>query len=116
MELKSNMPSDAWEQLCWLRDMTRRTGMLHDAQILQMKMWPRVLFEGCSKSQASVDVDSRSVVYEVHLKAAGKKQEALAETLSDYTKNLLGSEWAVSVQVTAKGKTKTFAFAGEDRD
>ena len=34
---------DHFEQLLLLRAFTKTTGMLHDAQVLQLKMWPRVV-------------------------------------------------------------------------
>lgn len=116
MEMKDNQSNDIWEQLCWLKEMTKRTGMLHSAQTLQMNVWPRVLFDNLASGRANVDTDSKVVCYQLELASEEPDQERLSGVLSQYTKRLLGSDWCVSVEVKSPDTDQTFTFAGEESD
>lgn len=114
--MKGNLPENTWEQLCWLRDITKRTGIIHHSQALQMKVWPRLLFEKCSSSEASVDVDNKSVVYDIELKTSEPGLDKAASHLTSYTKRLLGTDWSVLVQVKAPDQEQALTFTGEAND
>lgn len=116
MEMKDSTSNDIWEQLIWLKEMTKRTGMLHSAQTLQMNVWPRVLFDSLASGRASVDTFDKAVCYNLELSKQEPDQERLCGVLSQYTKRLLGSDWVVSVEVKSPDTDQTFTFAGDDSD
>jgi hypothetical protein len=108
------MSENTWEQLVLLRQLTARTGALHEAQVQHLKLWPRILFPNV-RAKTSVDVDGHKVVVEVYTKTGGAAKAILpkpAETLNEWVKALLGGEWEVTVSYPVRGgkfKKQTFA-------
>lgn len=48
---------DSLTQLKLLKSMTERTGSLHEAQVLQLKMWPLLIIGATKKTVVHVDQD-----------------------------------------------------------
>lgn len=92
------------QQLLLLRDMTARMGVIHEAQVLQLKMWPLVLFGNVKKCEEHINIENREVNF-VILQTKGKQASDFkqrCEALADWTKWLLGSDWIVRVKIRDK--------------
>jgi hypothetical protein len=101
------------QQLQVLKETTRLTGGLHEAQVLNLKMWPLILFTNVCGSSFSWDPDKKTVSFVLVLepKAKKKKQawwEKRVNILNEWVHELLGSEWIVEVSdgkiTTLRGK------------
>ncbi len=115
----SEAPNDQAEQLLALRDLTKRTGALHEAQVLQLKLWPRIVFQASTSAKFDVNIEKFQVTFNItngKLPKLPSKQvisPAVArQTLNEWVKFLLGPEWAVVMKVKEKatGKTHTYTF------
>lgn len=97
------------QQLQMLREMTRMTGALHEAQVLQLKMWPLMLFPWVSIKgvEFTWSVEQKVVTYTLSTmpgrKANEKQLQERTGVLNEWLHELLGDEWRVAV--TIKGKT-----------
>jgi hypothetical protein len=92
-----------------LRDLTERTGALHEEQLLQLKLWPMVVFDRDPEtSQAEVDQEKMMISFSINWKPRflGRlrltqhqrlKMRMSADRLMTWTQNLLGPSWSVSV-------------------
>lgn len=90
------------QQIGMLRDMTRRTGAIHEAQVLQLRMWPR-LFAGSTSSETKVDAEKKIVTYEVSGKISkSAKNKRLINELNRWTKELLWAETTVIIKFNGK--------------
>lgn len=92
------------EQLLMLKDLTARMGVLHEAQVFQLKMWPLVLFTHARKCEERVNIDGKEIDF-VILQTKGKvpeDMEARMNALVDWTKWLLGDDWMVKVKLREK--------------
>jgi hypothetical protein len=92
------------EQLLMLKGLTRSMGVLHEAQVLQLKMWPLVLFTHARKCEERVNLETREIDF-VILQTKGeapKDLEARMEALVGWTKWLLGDDWMVKVKLRNK--------------
>lgn len=103
------MASDNWnEQLMSLKALTALTGILHEAQVFQLKMWGAVVFNGYvgSGNWEAVVTDDKTVTFNLTPPPKSKmpsNQKKIMEGLYRSIHWLLGDEWAVIVQ--SKGKT-----------
>lgn len=103
--------NEAWEMLMFLRAQTERTGTLHESQVLQLKLWPRVLFQTSTPAtKFKVNIAGKSVHFDVVVTGKPfkpKKGEGIIRpedapvVLDSWVKSLLGQDWAVSVTVKA---------------
>jgi hypothetical protein len=92
-------PLDWTAQLVMLREMTKRFGSIHEAQALQLKLWPFTVDNTLENSNAAVDFENKHVSFEwlgSTMKIDKKYQERL-ETLECNVKFLLGDDWSMSV-------------------
>ena len=92
------------EQLLLLRDMTARMGVIHDAQMLQLKMWPLVLFDNVKKCEEHVNIEQKVLEFHI-LQTKGKyavDREKRFEHLVDWSKWLLGHDWIVRIKERGK--------------
>lgn len=92
------------EQLQLLKAVTIRTGAIHDAQALQLKMWP-MLIPGVTKAEARVDVDKRTVIFVCKSTAKGqptKQNRLLFENIAKWVKTLLWNESLVIIKINNK--------------
>lgn len=113
-----NLPP-AQQQLLLLREQTRRMGVLHEAQVLQLKMWPRAFFvKSTSATQVAVDIEKKRLVFTVVV-GKGKTPEgamgpsAAADRLAESAHWLLGAEWDVDIKVGSGQRFKTYEFPGK---
>ena len=104
--------NDICEQLMVLKGLTRTTGVLHEAQIQQLRMWPHFMFPKL-KHELRVNLDTKTIEYS--LKFSGKMPAKIQEKLKDLEAGiawLLGGEWALKVFV---GSTAIFKGARKIR-
>ena len=91
-----------YEQLMSLKVLTRETGILHDAQVFQLKLWPLVMTHAI-KSEFTADFDFKDLIF--NLETQGKAPTKFTKRLRllcTYTQNLLGDDWSVTVKVKGK--------------
>jgi hypothetical protein len=101
--MKPTIEVEHEKQLLLLRDITRRMGVIHEAQQLQLKMWPIVLFTHAKKCETRVNVDAKEVDFVIlQTKGAKPDMEQCFAHLDDWTKWLLGPEWLVRVKLRDK--------------
>jgi hypothetical protein len=92
------------KQLLLLRDLTARMGVIHDAQQLQLRCWPIVLFTHGQKFEERVNIKEKEVDF-VILQTKGKKPDDMEKRfqhLNEWTKWLLGPDWLVRVKLRDK--------------
>lgn len=91
------------EQLIMLKDQTRRLGVLHEAQVLQLKMVPWGFWPTVKSFEVLPDLEKHDMVFE--LKLNGKKPDDFneqCEKVNQWIKWLLGDEWIVRVRLKGK--------------
>lgn len=97
------------EGLARLRHLTRMTGAIHEAQLLQLKMWPKLLFP-CDSHTIAHDSEQRLLT--VTMQLSGDLPEDTKQRIENFEKwcwDLLGPEWAVVLLYRtgkARGKAK----------
>ena len=86
-------------QLAMLRGMTQKLGVLHEAQALQLRLWPYTVDPTLEKSEAKVDLEAKVVtfVWSGSTLKIDKKYKERLQTLSDNVKFLLGDVWLIEV-------------------
>jgi len=102
--MKPTIAVEHEKQLLLLRDLTQRMGVIHDAQQLQLKMWPIVLFTHGQKFEEHVNVKEKEVDF-IILQTKGKKPADMDKrfaALNEWTKWLLGPDWLVRVKLRDK--------------
>jgi hypothetical protein len=94
------------QQLQMLKAQTRMTGALHEAQVLQLKMWPMVVFDVALSTSFTWDPDEKVVAFKVDM-PKGKKTltwwKPRVEALNSWVQELLGEDWMILV---SDGKNK----------
>lgn len=106
--------SDALEQLIHLRYLTEGMGYLHEAQLLQLKMWPRLLFPQVLDFGIDFDFKDHKVTYvfltydEMH-KAAPENMAERCLHLNEWIQTLLGPAYYVEIRESAIDGDVVFA-------
>lgn len=91
------------EQLLLLRSMTERTGILHEAQILQLKMYPIAMIETSKSAEIKINVEGKTVDFHLKMdKSKNPELEKQCERVSEAVKWLLGPDWLVRLKVRDK--------------
>jgi hypothetical protein len=95
----------AWEQLTLLRGITGGGQFLHEAQVLQLKIWPLIAAPHADTSDFVFDPEKKTIDF--HLKIGkGKKAppnlEDMFDGLDRSVRAMLGDEWLVRVRVQNK--------------
>lgn len=99
------MSDEVLEQLMILRGMTKATGALHEAQVLQLKMYPMVMLSNSVSSEFTFDWENRSVEFKVQTKGKRDKDfDKRMDCLDKSVKTLLGDEYLVVVNINGKKK------------
>jgi hypothetical protein len=90
---------DYTAQLVMLKDMTRRFGTLHSAQVLQLRLWPFTVDTTLDNANAKVDIEGKRVeyVWTGSKMDLDKKYQFRLNTLNDNVKFLLGNDWSMTV-------------------
>jgi hypothetical protein len=85
-----------------LREMTERTGCLHEAQVLQIRLWPFAVDPSLDTTHADVDLEKRSLTYHWEAKNASTVDKNYRHRLNELSKSvdlLLGPSWAMDVRL-----------------
>lgn len=87
------------QQMLMLRDMTERLGVLHEAQVLQIKLMPHAVDPGLTKSEASVDVEGKSITYTWERPEWNPDKGYLARLrgLADAVELFFGPAWHIKI-------------------
>ena len=103
--MDSSIKDPTWEKLLLLRDLTKRTGILHEVQVEQLKMWPLIAFEHATNSEFTWDNTTKNVCFSIKTEGASpKKMNERFNWLDQAVKALLGPEWAIKVKINGKEK------------
>lgn len=99
------MPSPLEEKFAALRDATRRFGVVHEEQLVQLRCWPVAIVRGCDLSEAEVDVDARSVKFRLRFKSSKSKQppKAHLRRLGEAVAWLFGPAWGTEISEIGEG-------------
>ena len=95
--------------------------MLHDAQVLHLKLWPRILFQRSITSQLRVDASKHHLAFDLELHGAlpttGVLEPDAGKLLNEWVKSILGPEWSVSIYLSSDPKKKPakLHFPGEEK-
>lgn len=91
------------EQLLALKMMTAKTGVLHDAQVTQLKLWPWVVFgEKMTSYEIGVKPESDKKYLEYRITGADgvKALPSVGCTnLKAWVRQLLGQDWTVVIKL-----------------
>jgi hypothetical protein len=111
--------ADPWEQLYYLRGLTRRTGALHEAQVVQLRRWPLLVAPHASSCEFAWDSDTKTIEFRLRLIPGKRAPANLAKrlkVLDGSVKLLLGEDCLVRVRAGSRtlytGRRK--AVVGED--
>jgi hypothetical protein len=91
---------DWTSQLVMLRDLTARFGGVHEAQVLQLKLWPHCVDTTITKNKFIVDTEGKTVVFEWlgSTKKIDKDYKNKLKVLDEGVKFLFGNDWSITVQ------------------
>lgn len=95
MHNKENL--DIYSQLLLLKEATNRFGSLHEAQLLQLKMYP-ILLNGVLKSETHIDVEKKLVFFKlVETKSfkLTKKNKDILQKIIEWTRRLLWDDCSI---------------------
>jgi hypothetical protein len=92
---------DPQKQLMSLRAVTAVSGVIHEAQLLQLRMWGAIAF-GYTKWEAEVSVETKTVTYKLTKKKYPKELAAFVASLDRSVHWLFGDDWSLSVREGAK--------------
>lgn len=104
------------EELEILRQLTESTGVLHEAQVLQLKYWPWILFTHISNSVAEVDLERRCVGFRLTIGDEEPPQDLNKRyrVMDEWVKTLLGDRWYIRIW-TMKLPTRGFVLRFESK-
>lgn len=87
----------------WLKEIGGQPDGLYDDQVLNLKLWPYILFRGLKTHQFYW---KDHVVHYTFTGIQDPEDNKNVETLSDSVKFLLGSVWSVDISWSGSGKGK----------
>jgi hypothetical protein len=117
---KKEGPGDYTTQLLRLRSLTGHLGALHEAQVLQLRLWPfavdPLLLDKGVKAQ--IDINGKKIRYTWKAKRSTKWKPDKAylgrvKVLQEAIKTMLGEDWSFTINLNGKpillkkGKWKT---------
>ena len=90
-------------QLQWLKTLTHRTGAIHEAQSLQLKLYPMML-PNAKTAEARVDIEKKAVKYIVTCKPLKKGAlfDKVCTEMAGWTRWLLWDDTKVTIEVNGK--------------
>lgn len=90
------MSLDIKDQIYWLKGLTERFGVLHEAQVQQLKVYP-LFIKGVKSATINVDVPHRTVFFDCSTEKFRKTKNRLAEmsAITDYVQRLLWDDTVV---------------------
>lgn len=92
------------EQLLHLRCLTHRLGVLHEAQLLQVRNYPLVL--PIQKATTHIDVKSKYIKYECESEGVirkTKKNTKICETIHSWLQFLLWDDVILEILINGRG-------------
>ena len=103
----ANDKLDPWGQILLLRKMTDLTGVLHEAQVQQLKIWPLLAVPNASSSEFTWDPDMKVVEFVLRLNPKAPfltADETLMrlQGLDRSVKQMLGDGWHITVSFGKK--------------
>jgi hypothetical protein len=104
-DLFEGVTEDSKAQLIRARDMTRRTGTLIEAQVLQLRLWPQVVFKTVlDVTIEPLDIEQKTVNYLLRVKKMerGRDLEKRIAVLEEWLRTLLGDDWMLHIKVRLK--------------
>lgn len=93
---------EGWAQLMVLRQVTEMTGALHEAQVLQLKMWPLVAAPHAASSEFTWDGKKKEIDFTLTLNKKKRPPKDLVERFKGFdrsVKAMLGEDWLVRIKV-----------------
>lgn len=96
------MNDDVMEQLMLLRALTSSTGVLHEAQVLQLKMWPACFFKGVKSHEFVFQWERRKLAYDIKAKGKHTHLKKRCVALEKCVHTLLGGEYQVTILLNGK--------------
>lgn len=113
LEEEVALVGDNMTELLKLRIVTERSGILHDAQVLQLKYWPYVLFD-IKEHSIIPDDRKRTLCFNlVFSKGVPKDVKNRAEVLQGWVWSILGKQFAIKLR---NGRNNKVLFDGERGD
>ena len=103
--------SDSQVLVVQLRDLFQKTGVLHDVQIQNLQVWPRLAFPTARSCTASVDIFERVVLFDLDMaiwRRLPGDVVARCKGLAESVQFLLGGDF--QVRVSRRGE---LIFSGE---
>lgn len=111
------VPEDVKSLLLRAKDQTRRTGILCEPQVLQLRLWPRVVFKDVLDVDIDpLDIEAKTVHYLLRVKTPPKGKDLVkrAEVLAGWIRSLLGDDWVYNLKVRQKkGGPGRLVYRGE---
>lgn len=101
--MEKNLDDSVLQQLVFLRRLTELTGVLHEAQIMHLKLFWGLISDGTGKEFA-IDPEKKYLEFRLPLKK-GKFLKTKTDWFLESIKTVLGNGWQVSVK---KGKVEIF--------
>lgn len=97
MSTNSKENINIYSQLMLLKEATNRFGAIHEAQLLQLKMYP-ILLSGVVKSETHIDVERKLVFFKLidakKFKLT-KKNKDIIQKIIDWTRKLLWDDCSI---------------------
>jgi|SRR5579859_2221727 len=95
--MQSQSNEQAWDaQLVTLRSVTDTTGVIHEAQLQQLRFWGGIAFHG-QKWRADIDVEGRKVTYTLDKKTKDRNLPNVVAALDRSVHWLFGETWQLVV-------------------
>lgn len=95
----------SWEQLALLRGVTGGGAFLHEAQVLQLRIWPLLAAQHADSSDFIFDPEKKTIDFYLKI-SKGKKAapdfEDKLDGLDRSVRSMLGDEWLIRVRVQNK--------------
>jgi hypothetical protein len=90
---------DWTSQLLMLKDLTNRLGGLHEAQVLQLKLWPYCVDTTIKKNKISIDLENKLLLFEWKGSSAtiNNDYKTKLKSFVGSIKFMLGDDWSVTV-------------------
>lgn len=109
---------NGWQQLLALRALSATTLALHEAQLLQLKTWPLVVFPHLKKHTFSWEMKDRRVFYKFVIdskKRVPRNLKARFEALDQNIKAMLGEEWSIEVKAAGRNLYQSYGRQPEPK-
>jgi len=99
--------NDYTSQLLRLRALTNTTGALHEAQALQLRLWPFTIDSELDKAEAKVDIEGRRIkwTWEAKHSSRWKPDKQYLFRLQELKKSvqlMLGDTWSFTIKMNGR--------------